>query len=438
MNTIRGRWAWTLITPLLMLTGCDAHPSAPALEGNEAEPLIDEALALVVQTEGDGLLLRVKLEEWAEDWRERSSGNPEVTQLLFLAGALRAEAEAARSEGQVDVADILELEAETFVFRAGLALLGSSLATEATLAAHRVLVRLQETAAAGRPSASARHRLDRASSLVAQAIGALSAGDDLQALGAGVEAAEVMAGLSPEQTAKRWIGHATVLLDRAMRLAGPSPEPPISAWLQAAEQMLSQAVSSFQAGNFQAATQQAKASAQKSRKVLAALSGNGGVDPASVAERAIAMAEQLLDRAQTMAGPEPRPEIQGALEDARSLLGEAKAAFAAGSFSEAARLARESAAVSTWVIRQLSGGPPALDPLEAAERAILRAAELLDRATQKAGELPRPEIADALARAGALLSEARAAFDAGDYREAVRLARKSAELSSWVLRQLSG
>jgi hypothetical protein len=76
-----------------------------------------------------------------------------------------------------------------------------------------------------------------------------------------------------EKLAARWINHAGILFRRATDLAGPDPDPRIAAWLRAADQMLDQAVRSFEAGDFHAAIGQAQASAAKSRQVIRALSG---------------------------------------------------------------------------------------------------------------------------------------------------------------------
>jgi hypothetical protein len=158
-----------------------------------------------------------------------------------------------------------------------------------------------------------------------------------------------------EQMAQRWVEHATRLFERAQSLAGPNPEPPVSAWLQAAGQMLSQAQASLAAGNYQAAIAQAQASADKSHKVIDALSESP--DAPELEERAavaIDLARTLLDEAWALAGNDPSERVAAALARSEELLGRAKAAFNEGDFVTAIRLARSSAGLSQAVIRYLN------------------------------------------------------------------------------------
>jgi len=157
-----------------------------------------------------------------------------------------------------------------------------------------------------------------------------------------------------EQMASRWVEHATRLFERAQSLAGPNPEPPVSAWLQAAGQMLSQAQASLVAGNFQAAIAQAQASAEKSHKVIDALSEPPDApDLEERAAMAIDQARSLLDEAWGLAGNDPSERVAAALARSEELLGLAKAAYLDGDFAAAIRLARSSAGLSQAVIRYL-------------------------------------------------------------------------------------
>jgi hypothetical protein len=159
--------------------------------------------------------------------------------------------------------------------------------------------------------------------------------------------------MTPEQFAQRWINHAANLFDRAERMAGPNPEPPISAWLQTAQHLLGQARGAFDQGNYHVAVIHAQNSAAKSWQVIEALTP--APDISELAERAIDRAGRLLARATELADQgDPSPEILDMLARARTLLDDAKHAFASGDYREAIRLARESAALSSQVIRSLT------------------------------------------------------------------------------------
>ncbi len=183
-------------------------------------------------------------------------------------------------------------------------------------------------------------------------------GDDLGALAseqAALEGAELdqSRSMTPEQLARRWVNHASNLLERATRMAGPNPEPPISSWLQSAEQKLGQALHFLDQGNWHVAIVHAQNSASKSWKVIEALTPQP--DISELAAQAIERAGHLLERAKELASQgDPSPEIREALERAKTLLGSARDAYAAGDHREALALARESAALSSRVIRALS------------------------------------------------------------------------------------
>ncbi len=169
-------------------------------------------------------------------------------------------------------------------------------------------------------------------------------------------AVDLQSGVSLEQLARRWVGHAERVFERAVSLAGPDPQPPVSAWLQAAAQQLAQAQGSLAGGQYQAAIAQAQASVASSGKVIDQLSGSDdGPDLEARAAEAIATAGELLDRAIELAGPAPEERVRAALTRAAELLATAEAAFEAGAFATALRVARESAGLSRAVIRYLGG-----------------------------------------------------------------------------------
>jgi HEPN domain-containing protein len=160
-------------------------------------------------------------------------------------------------------------------------------------------------------------------------------------------------GVDLEQAARRWIGHAQRLFDRASELAGPNPEPLISAWIQAAEQLLDQAKESYAAGHFPAAIAQAQASAQKSQDVIEALSGDR-TNLEDRAVQAIQHAEALYREAVDLAGPNPERRVRTALGKAQDLLEAAVRAFEAEEYQQAIRHALDSAHISQTVIRYLT------------------------------------------------------------------------------------
>lgn len=162
------------------------------------------------------------------------------------------------------------------------------------------------------------------------------------------------------------------------------------------------------------------------------------LSPERLAARWIGHAEALLARAQHAAGPNPQPPISAWLDAAAHLLGQAKSAFEQGDYQAAIAHAQASAASSRRVLDALAPEPDPVDLEELAARTIAVAEDLLETAVRLAGDDPRERIAAAIEDARSLLAQAKDAFGARDFREAVGLARQSAARSSMVIRALSG
>ena len=77
------------------------------------------------------------------------------------------------------------------------------------------------------------------------------------------------------------------------------------------------------------------------------------------------------------------------------------------------------------------------DATDRVQAAIQQAGDWLQRAQRLAGPNPEPHVARALNEAENLLAQARRAFDAGKYRQALNLARESGALSRRVISNLS-
>ncbi len=340
------RWSW-LPALAVVLAGCDRSPTNPV------EP-VDGALEAIVLGAWDQLPSTVTLVERTE---AATSGSGETRVLLGLAASLSGEASTLRSAGHRTLADHAEAEARSLVAEAAITAFGPAFAQGVVSDVAQVLDELQRVASSRGASHTAMDALGAAADQVEEANQSMGAGADGPALAAAIAASETLRTLAPEQLARRWINHAKRLFERATSAAGPSPEPPVSSWLQAAGQMLVQAESAYDAGNWNAAIAHAKNSAQKSLKVLAEVAPPPPApDLEALAVRALDQAAELLARAEAKAGDNPADPVAEALAQAKRLLGEARAAFDAEDYREAIRLARESSGISLRVIRILSFG----------------------------------------------------------------------------------
>jgi HEPN domain-containing protein len=199
--------------------------------------------------------------------------------------------------------------------------------------------------------------VNRARIRIAQARAEESRGQSVAALGAAVEAAELLRELNPEERARAAVAAAVALLHRAIELAGPDPRPEIAEALRDAKDHCDAAKRALDAGDWEKAVREARECWEISRRVIAVLSG--GIPDDGLEERAeemVAKAADLYAQAVDVAGDDPRPAVQRALDHAHELLNKAREALGDGDFREAIRFARESASLSKRIIDALSGG----------------------------------------------------------------------------------
>lgn len=173
------------------------------------------------------------------------------------------------------------------------------------------------------------------------------------------------------------------------------------------------------------------------RSAVAAADELRGIDPERRAKELVQHALRLLEKAKELAGPDPRPEIAAALREATEHCEAAVRALEAGHWAIAVREAAECAEIARRVIGLLSGGVGDDRLEELAHELVAEANRLYDRAVELAGPHPEPEVQRALDHAGELLRGAKEAFAQEDWREAVRLARESIEISKRVIAFLS-
>jgi HEPN domain-containing protein len=347
------RWSGIPALPLalaLVVAGCEQSPTTPVDSD-------DAALAALVVAHWDQLPSVASLEDRTVEATSQGAAHGEARALLGLASGLSGEASALRASGARAQAENVEADARALVAEAAISAFGPAFAQAVVADVAGVLDELERFASSRGASRAAMDALGAAATDLEEAARSLGAGADGPALAAAVAASETLRTLAPEQLARRWVMHATRLLERATRAAGADPEPPVSAWLQAAGQMLGQAISAHEAGNWNAAIAHAKNSAEKSWQVLAAvLPPPPAPDLEALAVRALDQAAELLARAEEKAGATPPDPVAEALDQARRLLGEARAAYDAEDYREAIRSARASAALSLRVIRILSFG----------------------------------------------------------------------------------
>jgi HEPN domain-containing protein len=173
------------------------------------------------------------------------------------------------------------------------------------------------------------------------------------------------------------------------------------------------------------------------RGAVAAADELRGIDPERRARELVQQALRLLEKAKELAGPDPRPEIAAALREATEHCQAAVRALEAGHWAIAVREAGECAEIARRVIGLLSGGVGDDRLQELARELVQEADRLYDRAVELAGPHPEPDVKRALDHAGELLRGAKEALAHEDWREAVRLARESIEISKRVIAFLS-
>jgi len=152
--------------------------------------------------------------------------------------------------------------------------------------------------------------------------------------------------------------------------------------------------------------------------------------------RAVALvrvANRLLDRAIELAGPDPEAEVAAALERAEMACDRAEEALEVEAWRVAVRSALRCGHISLRVIAFLVGGVSDDVLADRADAIVQRAAGFYERAVEIAGPDPGPRIEEALTRAEGLLSRAREALAAEEWRRAIHLARHSAAISRRVI-----
>ena len=281
---------------------------------------------------------------------------------------------------------------------------------------------------------TARTAVDRANAHAAIARSELSAGRSVDALRSAVAAADELRGIDPERRARELVQHALRLLEKAKELAGPDPRPEIAAALRDATEHCEAAVRALGAGHWAIAARQASGCAEIARRVIGLLSGGVGDDRLEeLARELVGEANRLYERAVELAGSNPDPEVERALDHAGGTLRGARDALAQEDWREAVRLARESISISTRVIEFLSGP----DLGTRARHAVDHAKELLVRAVELAGDSPRVEILVQISTARELVHEAVDALGNGEFRIALEKAQIAIRILTNVIRVLS-
>ncbi|HSR40593.1 MAG TPA: hypothetical protein VLL48_00435 [Longimicrobiales bacterium] len=180
----------------------------------------------------------------------------------------------------------------------------------------------------------------------------------------------------------------------------------------------------------------AAARGQRARALRHATRGAAALRDLHPRRRATALvriANRLLERAIELAGPEPDGEVAAALRLAEEACGRAEEALEAEAWRVAVRSALRCGRISLRVIAFLAGGVSDDVLADRVEAIVERAAGFYERAVEIAGPDPGPRIEEALALAEGLLTRAREALAAEEWRRAVHLARRSAAISRRVI-----
>ena len=151
------------------------------------------------------------------------------------------------------------------------------------------------------------------------------------------------------------VEHAADLYHRAVGLAGDDPAPKVRRALDEAAELLRNAEHALAEKQWRRAIALARSSAAISKRVIGFLTDDRPSDGLQArAEHAVQHAKDLLHRAVTMAGDDPRPEIAAHLAHARELIGEANAALSEENWRRAIAKAHEAARIIYRVILLLS------------------------------------------------------------------------------------
>ena len=151
------------------------------------------------------------------------------------------------------------------------------------------------------------------------------------------------------------VDHAEDLFNRAVRLAGHDPVPEVKRALDQADEYLRQAKEALAQEHWREAIRLARESAAISRRVIGFLTDDRPSDGLEArAEQAVQHAKDLFERATTLAGDPPRPEIAGYLGRARALIAQVEAALRQENWRQAIAKAHEASRILYHVIRLLS------------------------------------------------------------------------------------
>lgn len=240
---------------------------------------------------------------------------------------------------------------------ASLVVMGADFAARTVSDVELVVSRVDAAVANGRVDVETRRSIEQARSDVEQARAALSRGEDGDALRAALSAADDLRHVDPERRATELVQNALRLLDKAKELAGPNPRPEIAEILRVADTHCDAAARALDAENWELALREAIDCAAAARRVIALLSGGVPSDRLEARAKAlVAHAEELYQRAVDLAGDDPEPKVERALDKAGEFLRDAKDALHQEDWREAVRLARESIGISQRVIDYLNGG----------------------------------------------------------------------------------
>lgn len=351
----RGWWSGVLMA--LVLAGCNDSPTVPGEDLWEG----DGAAAAAEAVGASWNLLPSAEEVQIATFQAVAVGvrKPAAERRIVESATLVIEAENARQAGNPEVAALFEAEAGVGYLTAAVEAFGPNYVANAIAGVETAVERVDEVLRERPAGGEAREALARARARIAQARSAAANGESVAALGAALEAAEHLRGMNPEERARAAVAAAHHLLARAIELAGPDPRPEIVDSLREAKDHCDAAKRAFDAGEWETAFREARECGKIARRVIAILSG--GIPDDRLEEHAqelVAKAADLYERAVEVAGDDPRPEVQRALDHAHELLEKAREALGDGDFREAIRLARESASLSKRIIDALSGGGP--------------------------------------------------------------------------------
>jgi hypothetical protein len=266
----RGWWSGVLMATVV-LTGCNESPTTPGEDLWEG----DGAMAAAEVVGASWSLLPSTEELQIATFQAVSVGvrKPAAERMIIESGTHVLEAANARLAGDFEVAGAFEQAAGAGFLGAAVDAFGPSFVSNAISGVETVLDRVEETLRERPAAGRARDAVSRARSRIAQARAEESRGSSVAALGAAVEAAELLREMNPEERARAVVAAALALLDRAIELAGPDPRPEIADALREAKDHCDVAVRALDAGEWEKAVREAKECWEISRRVIAILSG---------------------------------------------------------------------------------------------------------------------------------------------------------------------